>query len=152
MAFLFGRSRQKTPAELVRAVFDSAGRLDIPVEKKRAQEDIAKQLAAMKSILIGDGSGSGLPGDASSAQAEQVALLAQEIYTKNMLLLLASNIWRLDFDARKDFTVIFNMLLRRQIGSRFPTVDFISTHEEILIALVKGYVVKLMPELYYWVF
>jgi calcium binding protein 39 len=136
MAFLFGRSRQKSPADLVRAVHDATARLDIPIEKKRAQEDIAKHLALIKSILMGDGTSTG--GDVGSAQSEQVAQLSQEIYTKNTLLLLAANIWRLDFDARKDYTAIFSTLLRRQIGSRYPTVDYLSTHEDILLTLVKG--------------
>jgi hypothetical protein len=35
---------------------------------------------------------------------------------------------------------IFNHLLRRQIGSRWPTVEYLSTREEVIFATLKGYV------------
>lgn len=41
---------------------------------------------------------------------------------------------------RKDVVAIFNNLLRRQIGSRTPTVEYIVTKQEILFDLMKGYV------------
>lgn len=40
--------------------------------------------------------------------------------------------------ARKDVTQIFNVLLRRQIGSRFPTVEAISKRPQIVFATLKG--------------
>lgn len=35
MSFLFGRNRQKTPQDLVRAVRESILRMDLPLEKRR---------------------------------------------------------------------------------------------------------------------
>jgi len=130
MAFLFGRSKQKTSQELVKAVKEAIPRLDIPVEKKRAQEEINKCLASMKIILIGNGE--------TAPQADQIAQLAQEIYASDLLLTLCANLWRLEFDARKDYTSIFTTLLRRQIGSRYPTVDYLQTREDIVVTLIKG--------------
>ena len=46
---------------------------------------------------------------------------------------------RLDFEARKDVALIFNNLLRRQLGSRYPTVEYLCTRESILFDLLKGY-------------
>ena len=40
---------------------------------------------------------------------------------------------------RKDVAQIFNNLLRRQIGTRSPTVEHILLHKEILTALQAGY-------------
>lgn len=71
----------------------------------------------MKSLLYGDG----------DPQPEIVAQLSQETYSSDLLLALIQNISKLDFEARKDVAQIFNNLLRRQIGSRWPTVEYLST-------------------------
>src|SRR4051812_5496236 len=70
---------------------------------------------------------------------EAVAQLAQEVYGNDLLLLLVTNIGRFEFEAKKDVSQIFNNLLRRQIGSRSPTVEYLTTREEILFILLKGY-------------
>jgi hypothetical protein len=40
--------------------------------------------------------------------------------------------------ARKDVAQIFNILLRRQIGTRWPTVEYLSTKDEVVFAALKG--------------
>jgi calcium binding protein 39 len=40
--------------------------------------------------------------------------------------------------ARKDSCQIYNTLLRRQIGSRSPTVEYISNRPDIIFATLKG--------------
>ena len=40
---------------------------------------------------------------------------------------------------RKDVVQIFNNLLRRQIGSRFPTVEYLCQKPEVLFAAFDGY-------------
>ncbi|XP_022250797.1 protein Mo25-like isoform X2 [Limulus polyphemus] len=40
---------------------------------------------------------------------------------------------------KKDVAQIFNNILRRQIGTRSPTVEYICTKPEILFTLIKGY-------------
>src|SRR5271170_3188719 len=147
MAFLFNRSnRPKTPQDLVRSVRESISRLDVPSEKKRAIEEITKCLNAMKNILIGDGGA--LP-ETSIADGvveadpipEQVVLLSQEIYTSDLLQVLSLNLYRFEFEAKKDFTSIFNTLLRRQVGeTRYPTVEYLAQKGEILLVLTKGFV------------
>ena len=42
------------------------------------------------------------------------------------------------FKAKKDVAQIFNNILRRQIGARSPTVEYICSKKEILFTLVKG--------------
>ena len=123
MAFFFGRSKQKSPAELVRLVRESIGKLEFQLEKRKAQEDISKNIALMKNFLLGD--------SYNDADPDHVAQLAQEIYTSDLLLLLGMNLWRLDFDAKKDYTSLFTMLLRRQIGTRYPTIDYLQTHDQV---------------------
>lgn len=49
------------------------------------------------------------------------------------------NINRFEFESRKDVVQIFNNLLRRQIGSRWPTVDYLAAKPDILFATFAGY-------------
>ena len=39
---------------------------------------------------------------------------------------------------KKDFTLIFSNLMRRKIGTRSPTVEYLCTQEQILQLLIKG--------------
>ena len=55
---------------------------------------------------------------------ELIAQLSQETYNTDLLLHLLQNIHKLEFESRKDVVQIFNNLLRRQIGARFPTVEY----------------------------
>jgi calcium binding protein 39 len=68
-----------------------------------------------------------------------VSQLAQELYNSNLLLLLIQNLSRIDFEGKKDVAQVFNNVLRRQIGTRSPTVEYICTKQEILFALMAGY-------------
>ncbi|VDO26261.1 unnamed protein product [Brugia timori] len=65
--------------------------------------------------------------------------MAQESYNSSILPMLIQNLIKLDFEAKKDVAQIFNNLLRRQIGTRSPTVEYVHTRPQILEALVKGY-------------
>lgn len=68
-----------------------------------------------------------------------VSQLAQELYNSNMLLLLVQNLSRIDFEGKKDVAQVFNNVLRRQIGTRTPTVEHVCTKPEILFTLMAGY-------------
>jgi calcium binding protein 39 len=70
---------------------------------------------------------------------ELVAQLSQETYTTDLLLALVTHISKFDFEARKDVSQIFNNLLRRQIGSRWPTVEYLCAKNEVIFMTLKGY-------------
>jgi len=127
---IFSRSKQKTPHELVKNVKDAIHKLD-GVDRRKASEEISRNLLAMKTILYGDGENDPSP--------EQVAQLSHEVYNNDLLQLLVLNIWRFEFEAKKDVSQVFNNMLRRQIGTRWPTVEYLCTREEILFTLLKGY-------------
>ena len=61
------------------------------------------------------------------------------MYNTDLLHTLVLNIARFDFEARKDAVQIFNNLLRRQIGSRYPTVEYLSAKNDIIFATMAGY-------------
>lgn len=72
-------------------------------------------------------------------QTDIVSQLSQELYNSNLLLLLIQNLNRIDFEGKKDVAQVFNNVLRRQIGTRSPTVEYICTKPEILFTLMAGY-------------
>lgn len=114
----------------------------------QANEEVAKNLQQIKAILYGDGgaflrSQSLMPRSCACMDAdplpELVAQLAQETYSTDLLFHLLQNIHKLEFESRKDVVQIFNNLLRRQIGSRFPTVEYLNSKPEVLFAAFDGY-------------
>ncbi|GAA6042480.1 hypothetical protein JCM8097_003047 [Rhodosporidiobolus ruineniae] len=137
MAFNLFKSapKVKNPPELVRSLRDAVYRLDSPQtgpeQRRKASEDISKYLFQMKVLLYGD--------NENETQPEIIAQLAQEVYANDLLQLLVQHIWRFEFEARKDVSQIFNNLLRRQIGTRWPTVEHLSAKEETIFAALKGY-------------
>ncbi|XP_013786491.1 protein Mo25-like isoform X2 [Limulus polyphemus] len=129
---LFGKS-QKSPVELVKVLREAVLALERGDKKaEKAQEDVSKNLMLMKNMLYG-----------TSDQEPQTDIvltqLAHELYNSNLLLSLIQNLSKIDFEGKKDVAQIFNNILRRQIGTRSPTVEYICTKPEILFTLIKGY-------------
>ncbi|XP_028412712.1 calcium-binding protein 39-like [Dendronephthya gigantea] len=127
-------SAKKSPVELVRSLHEALSTISKEQSGKKnekALEDIGKYLAAMKGMLYGTGE--------QEPQTELVAQLSQEFYNNNTIQALLENLKKMDFEAKKDVAQIFNNVLRRQIGVRSPTVEYIHSKPEILIVLVKGY-------------
>ncbi|XP_003745085.1 protein Mo25 [Galendromus occidentalis] len=129
---LFGKS-QKNPAELVKALRDSVQALEAGDRKaEKAQEDVSKNLNQMKTMLYGS--------PEQEPQTDMViSQLAQELYNSNLLLSLIESLQKIDFEGKKDVALIFNNILRRQIGQRFPTVEYILVKPQILFILIGGY-------------
>ena len=96
----------------------------------QAAEETAKILVAMKNILYGT--------ESQEPQTELTAQLAQEFYNHDVPYHLVENLHKLDFEAKKDVAQIFNNILRRQIGTRSPTVEYVSNKSDILFILIRG--------------
>ncbi|OZC05289.1 Calcium-binding protein 39 family protein [Onchocerca flexuosa] len=131
---LFGKSH-KSPSDIVRNLKDSLTQLEKlergDKKNEKVAEEVSKSLQAIKGIIYGQ--------ESQEPNMEQVAQLAQEAYNSSILPMLIQNLVKLDFEAKKDVAQIFNNLLRRQIGTRSPTVEYVHTRPQILEALVKGY-------------
>lgn len=172
MNFIF-RSRQRTPADIVRHLHDTLAKLDaaappppggapgttavvsatgaaggppqplpaVPSRQKALEEDVSRTLIHIKALLQGDEVPAGMAGsgEGGEPQPEMVAQLAQEMYSHDTLNVLISQSWRLEFEARKDVVQIFSALLRRQIGSRLPTVEYITQKPKIIFLALRGY-------------
>lgn len=93
MNFIF-KSKQKTPTELVRSLREAVGRLEgsntSAEGRRKASEEVSKNLFQMKIILQGDGE--------TEPQPDQVAQLAQEAYNNDLLQLVVQSISRFDFE------------------------------------------------------
>lgn len=131
---LFGKS-SKSPAEVVKLLKESLttlekGNGDVKKEDK-AKEDLGKQLSSISGMLFS--------GDSEQQSDIMLAQLSQEMYNSGLLLVLLRNLHRIDFEGKKDTAQIFNNILRRQIGTRTPTVEYICTAPEILFTLCRGY-------------
>ncbi|KIK00639.1 hypothetical protein K443DRAFT_99901 [Laccaria amethystina LaAM-08-1] len=122
----FFKTKPRTPPDLVRGLRDAIPRLETSAP---GGETRRKNLQQIKAILYGDG----------EPAPELIAQLAQETYNTDLLFLLVQNVARFEFEARKDVVQIFNNLLRRQIGSRWPTVEYLSAKHEVIFAALAGY-------------
>uniref|UniRef100_A0A9L0TE94 Calcium binding protein 39 like n=1 Tax=Equus caballus TaxID=9796 RepID=A0A9L0TE94_HORSE len=128
---LFSKSH-RNPAEIVKNLKDNMVILEKQDKKTdKASEEVSKSLQAMKEILCGTND--------KEPPTEVVAQLAQELYNSGLLVTLIADLQLIDFEGKKDVTQIFNNILRRQIGTRSPTVEYISAHPHILFMLLKGY-------------
>jgi calcium binding protein 39 len=136
----FWKSKPKSPQELVKCLKETIPKLDHQGDKKKVNEEISKTLVLIKGILYGEVD--------TDPSPELVAQLSQEIYNNDILPLLIQYIGKFEFEvnnpyfllqAKKDVSQIFNNLLRRQIGSRFPTAEYILTRKEILQTLSNSY-------------
>ncbi|KAK4052829.1 Hym1p [Microbotryomycetes sp. JL201] len=139
-----GGGKLKSPPDLVRSTKDAITKLESrtasPESRKKASDEVSKNLFQMKVLLYGDGG--------NDPQPEIIAQLAQEVYANDLLQLLVCNTWRFEFEAscilkarsyglcapklltcndpnqaRKDVSQIFNNLLRRQIGTRYENAE-----------------------------
>jgi len=134
---LFG-NRQKSPLEMIKSlqdallVLEKGGDMTKDRKLEKAQEEVSRHLVLIKNQLYGNN-------DQEPQTDITVASLAQEIYNSRILILLINNLSKIEFEAKKDVAQIFNNILRRQIGARSPTVEYICTKPEILFDLMKGY-------------
>ncbi|KAH3679770.1 hypothetical protein WICMUC_000736 [Wickerhamomyces mucosus] len=130
MAFLFKRN-PKTPSELIRTLNEQVIKFDHSNnDKRKLQDEISRYLNSIKIILHGD--------EDNDPQPDLIAQLAQEVYQTDILYNLILNLSNLEFDSRKDVQTLFSTLLRRQIGNRSPTVDYLISKPKILNLLMKG--------------
>jgi len=126
---------EKTPQQVVQNLKEALTLLDKeqanPKKLEKINEDVSKYLQLTKQILMGTPD--------QEPQTELVVQLSAEVYNRNVIQLLIQSLPLLDFEGKKYASQILSNLLKRQIGARYPTVDYIATKPEVLSALVSGY-------------
>ena len=110
--------------------------LNLSLFFSQAQEDLSRQLTNMKQLLFGN--------DSEQQSDIVLAQLSQEMYNTGLILALLRNLHRIDFEGKKDAVQIFNSILRRQIGTRTPTVEYICTKPDIIFTLCRGWDLHLL--------
>lgn len=165
----FFKTKPRTPLDLVRGLRDSLPKLDSapPGEPRKRVSTMHHSIKYVSSVLIDSTrrvkkcrrtwlrlrgccrvilvrlqyyvSVVSLMPCCLECSPEVIAQLAQETYQTDLLHHLLLSIHRLEFEARKDVVQIFNNLLRRQIGSRFPTVEYLCKKPEIMFTAFRGY-------------
>eukprot|EP01119_Soliformovum_irregulare_P008730 TRINITY_DN21835_c0_g1_i1.p1 TRINITY_DN21835_c0_g1~~TRINITY_DN21835_c0_g1_i1.p1 ORF type:complete len:336 (-),score=104.68 TRINITY_DN21835_c0_g1_i1:46-1053(-) len=134
---MFGLGGKKTPkpSELVKSAKDSI----VAIEKaqgngkiiEKANEELSKALAGMKFTLYGDAE--------HEPNQDAIVQMANDVYASDLIPSLIQNVAKYEFEAKKDVILVFNNLLRRQVGSRSPTVEYICRNTVVLDVLATGY-------------
>ncbi|KAJ9119355.1 hypothetical protein QFC24_005826 [Naganishia onofrii] len=139
--------KYKNPADLVKIFVDNATKLDslsttafsdgTPASQdvRKYTEEVTKTLRGMKSLLSSPDGGS----NNADPQIDQATELSHLIFQSGLLKLLLKTMPRVDFEARKDGSNVFGLLLRRQVGSRCPGVDYVCREKELVGMALRGY-------------
>jgi len=131
MNLLFG-SKKKDPAALVKGVKDALLMLEkTPGKNDKISEDVTKQLNAIKIILFGD--------PENEPNPELGVQIANEVFASDLIPLMVSQLGKLDFEAKKDVASIFGNLVRKTVGTRQPTVEYLCKNSSILSTLLAGF-------------
>jgi len=130
-----GGKKLPKPQELVKAAKDSI----VAIEKsqgnakvvEKANEELSKALAGMKFTLYGDSE--------HEPNQDAIVQMSNDVYACDLIPSLIQNVSKYEFEAKKDVILVFNNLLRRQVGSRSPTVEYICRNTVVLDVLATGY-------------
>lgn len=137
MSFLFKRN-PKTAGDLVRILNEQVAKLDTTngSERKKAQDEVTRHLFTIKAIINGEENP--LNDTSHGSQTETLTQLSQEIYSFDLMYSLIINLRDIEFDSRKIVVLLFNSLLKRKVGNRSPTVDYLLSRHKIIVALMRG--------------
>jgi len=100
-------------------------------KQEKAIAEVSNSITGMKVLLYGDGK--------TEATPEAGEELLTEIFQGDLLGLLFSNMGAIEFEAKKDFVILFGNLMRRETDGRKPAVDFLEKNSKLLDDLVLGY-------------
>ena len=130
---MFPLKKPKTLNEMVFALNEWAQRLDhIPPEsgdseaRRSSADEVGKLLANIRKAAWARSSDS-----TAQPDPEQLAALAKEVYSTDVIIPLLRNVMYLDFDARKDVTSFVAFILKRQ-----PTVDYLQHRSTVLFPIL----------------
>ncbi|CAG9941916.1 unnamed protein product [Clonostachys rosea f. rosea IK726] len=134
--FQFGRAKSRPTADLPRQAREHVSRLDGPNGAAKAEE-LARVLSQMKLVLQGT--------QEADSSPEQTYQLVTGLIDEDLLHLLAVNLYRLPFEARKDTQVIFSYVFRFRPAAAAPKSDPIAlsyvvcNRPQVLVELCRAY-------------
>lgn len=101
-------------------------------KQEKAIAEVSNSITGMKVLLYGDG----LKTEPTPEAGDE---LLTEIFQGDLLGLLFSNMGAIEFEAKKDFVILFGNLMRREVAGRKTGVDFLEKNSKLLDDLVLGY-------------
>lgn len=137
MAFLFKRST-KTTSDTVRQLNEQVTKLDAlsyGSDKKKAQDDITRHLAALKMFINGDVHAFT---DPAQSLNESIAHLCQEVINTDLIYNLIVHLAEIEFDSRKTVMSLFTFLLGQKVSNKLITVEYLLKNPKIIYALMQG--------------
>ncbi|PAA56127.1 hypothetical protein BOX15_Mlig032685g1 [Macrostomum lignano] len=150
---MFKLGRQKTPKDLVVQLHnalrvlaaDGGGGASGARDLKKAQEDVAKALTSIKTLLTERVDPSSKEAEANSEKArisDALTDISQEIFSsecRNTIPLLLDNIDKIDFECSKFVEHLFTHLMSKKVANRHPAIEYIIENMTVLYRLVEGY-------------
>jgi len=129
---------EKTPQQVVQNLKSALTQLEKehgdqanPKKLEKINDDVTKYLLNTKHALMGTPD--------QDPQLEMIVQLSSELHAHNIIQLLIKCLCYIDFEGKKYASQILSNLLKRQIGSRYPTVDYVLANTDILDDLILGY-------------
>lgn len=131
---------EKTPQQLVQNLSSVLAQLvkehneqANPKKLEKINDDVTKYLLNTKHALMGT------PGQ--EPQLEMIVQLSDEIHKNDIILQLIRCLRYIDFEGKKYTSQILSNLLKRQIGTRYPTVEYIlqTNESDVMDELLLGY-------------
>lgn len=123
--------KSKPPKELVEELSKDLNALNSKEKskEKNLHDDISKHLESMKVILYGDGA------EIEPSTAEICGQLSHELAHSDVLPLLITHLPDplFTYETRKDVSQIFTSIMKKQVGSRFPIIEFLSSTSHTII-------------------
>jgi len=133
--FGFGKNQKvPKPTDLMKSTKEClAGMEKCSIGSKQLEklnEEMGKNVLGMKLIMLGE---------TEDPSGENQAQLANEIYASDVVPQVVTQLAKLDFETKKDFVLLFNSLMRRKVGNREPTTEYLQKNPDIIEALFNGY-------------
>lgn len=136
MSFLFkNKGSSKSPPELVQKCCKYLTELgNGNSAHDKATEKLAGYLNMMKLMLVGDA-------DTQPKEEEAVALCTEVTKKSDFIALVFACFSKLEFEARKDVTLVFGAIMRRQLPPEgvFAAAEYIANNQQLIDTLVGLY-------------
>ena len=141
MAFLLrnklGVHKHRNPDELVKVLKEQLEKLGDPKEmqieahKEKINERLGRYLHELKILVAGDGT--------ETPHPEIVKLVVTDSCKLGIPMLISARLGSLEFETRKDASVLFGAVLRFQLNGTHPGAEFVKQHQQLLSLLLHSY-------------
>jgi hypothetical protein len=141
------KPKQKDPLEMLELLLESLSTLSRITHlscMEKPKKHAAKSLHHLKIFLTASAinkgehssdkdNGSDSEKNERLARHELMAILVNEALRAGILEALSGQLWKLDFETRKDAVTVFSCILRRQVGSFYPAVQALMEDKQDIV-------------------